>query len=44
MDVFEGIKKRRSVRSYEQTPVPVEKVVKVLEVARLAPSAGNIQP
>ena len=44
MDVFEVIQKRRSVRSYEPTPVPVEKLRKVLEAARLAPSAGNIQP
>ncbi|MDH5754904.1 MAG: nitroreductase family protein [Candidatus Bathyarchaeota archaeon] len=42
MDVFEAIQKRRSVRSYEPTPVPVEKLRKVLEAARLAPSAGNI--
>ncbi len=44
MDVFEVIQKRRSVRSYEPTPVPVEKLRKVLEAARLAPSAGNVQP
>ncbi|MEM0058484.1 MAG: nitroreductase family protein [Candidatus Bathyarchaeia archaeon] len=44
MDVFEVIQIRRSVRAYEQTPVPREKLAKVLEAARLAPSAGNIQP
>ena len=44
MDVFEAIKRRRSVRSYESTPVPIEKLRKVLEAARLAPSAGNVQP
>lgn len=44
MDVFEAIQKRKSVRSYESTPVPVEKLRKVLEAARLAPSAGNAQP
>ena len=44
MDVFEAIQKRRSIRSYEPTPVPIEKLRKVLEAARLAPSAGNIQP
>lgn len=44
MDVFEAIQKRRSVRSYEATPVPVEKLKKVLEAARLAPSSGNAQP
>lgn len=44
MDVFEAIQKRKSVRSYEPTPIPVEKLRKVLEAARLAPSAGNFQP
>jgi nitroreductase len=44
VDVSEVIQKRRSVRSYEPTPVPVEKLKTILEAARLAPSAGNIQP
>jgi len=44
LDIFEAIQKRRSVRSYEPTPVPIEKLRKLLEAARLAPSAGNIQP
>jgi len=44
LDVFETFQKRKSVRSYVQTPVPDEVLVKVLDAARLAPSAGNIQP
>jgi len=44
LDVFEAVEKRRSVRSYERKPVPVEKLRRVLEAARLAPSAGNVQP
>jgi nitroreductase len=44
MDVFEAIEKRRSIRNYEPTPVPEEKLLKILEAARLAPSAGNQQP
>ncbi|MEM1582273.1 MAG: nitroreductase family protein [Candidatus Bathyarchaeia archaeon] len=44
MDVFEAIQTRRSVRAYEPTPIPKEKLDKILEAARLAPSAGNIQP
>ena len=44
VDVSEVIQKRRSVRSYESTPVPVEKLKTVLGAARLAPSAGNVQP
>lgn len=44
MDCFEAIQKRRSVRSYEPIPVPIERLKAILEAARLAPSAGNIQP
>lgn len=44
MEVFEAVLKRRSIRAYEQKPVPKEKLMKILEAARLAPSAGNIQP
>jgi nitroreductase len=44
MDVFEAIQKRKSVRSYESTPVPKETLAKLLEAARMAPSARNMQP
>ena len=44
MDVFEVIKKRKSVRSYEDTPVAKETLMKLLEAARVAPSAKNVQP
>jgi nitroreductase len=44
MDVFEAIEKRISVRKYEPAPVPKEKLEKILEAARLAPSASNVQP
>ena len=44
MDVFEAIQERRSIRSYQDTPVPREKVEKILEAARLAPSANNREP
>ena len=44
MEVFEAIQKRQSVRSYLSDKVPIEKLMKILEAARLAPSAGNIQP
>ena len=43
MDVFEAIKTRRSVRKYQATPLPEEKLKKVLEAARFAPSAHNAQ-
>ena len=44
MDVFEAIKKRRSVRAYTSEEVTEKDVEKLIEAARLAPSAGNIQP
>jgi len=44
MDVFEVIRTRRSVRKYRPEPIPDEKMNMILEVARLAPSAGNRQP
>jgi nitroreductase len=44
MDAFEAIQKRRSVRSYESTPVPKETMAKLLEAARIVPSANNTQP
>jgi nitroreductase len=44
MDVFAVVQKRRSIRAYASTPVPNEKLEKILEAARLAPSAANIQP
>lgn len=44
MEVFEAIRRRRSVRAYARTPVPGERLGRILEAARLAPSAENIQP
>jgi nitroreductase len=43
MDVFDAIKGRRSIRRYSGQPVEDEKLQKVLEAARLAPSASNLQ-
>lgn len=43
MEVMEAITKRQSIRDYEDRPVPEEKLRKVLEAARLAPSASNRQ-
>ncbi|MDP2923186.1 MAG: nitroreductase family protein [Candidatus Omnitrophota bacterium] len=43
MDVFEAIKKRKSIRSYCDKPVEEVKITKILEAARLAPSASNRQ-
>lgn len=43
MDVFDAIKKRRSIRRYLPVPVEWEKVGMILDAGRLAPSAGNLQ-
>jgi len=44
MEVFEAIKKRRSVRRFDpKREVSGEQVEKLLEAARWAPSAGNLQ-
>lgn len=43
MDLFEAIAKRRSIRAYKNEPVPEEALTKILEAARIAPSAGNRQ-
>ena len=44
MNVFDAIKKRRSIRKYKEIVVEQEKLNTVLEAARLAPSADNKQP
>lgn len=44
MDFLELVSARRSVRSYEPRPVEQEKLERVLEAVRLAPSGSNRQP
>jgi nitroreductase len=44
MDVSKAIRDRRSVRSYAKKTIPKDLVLKVMEAARLAPSANNRQP
>jgi len=43
MDIYETIEKRYSVRSYLDRPVEEEKLQRILNAARLAPSARNRQ-
>ena len=43
MDVSQAIQLRRSVRAYQDRDIEKEKLYKVLEAARLAPSASNRQ-
>ena len=44
MDVLETIRNRRSIRNYSDKPVEDERLLNVLEAARLSPSAVNYQP
>jgi len=44
MNVIEAIKSRISIRKYKSEPIPDEDLIKILEAAQLAPSAGNRQP
>lgn len=43
MDVFNAISQRYSCRSYLDKPIATEKLDRILEAARLAPSARNFQ-
>lgn len=43
MSVFDTIKDRRSIRVYKGERIPKDKLEKLLEAARLAPSAANRQ-
>lgn len=44
MDFTELIKRRGSIRGYQSDPVEEEKLLAVLEAARIAPTAHNNQP
>jgi nitroreductase len=44
MNVFDIIQARKSTRGYESKPVPNDTIDKLLEAARVAPSASNVQP
>ena len=44
MDFFTLINKRESVRGYLDKQVEREKIIKIIEAARVAPSACNAQP
>lgn len=43
MDLFEAIKTRRSVRTYQDKPIEDEKLRFVLDAVRMAPSWANMQ-
>jgi nitroreductase len=44
LDAIKALKTRRSVRVYKEKPVPRELIEDIIDAARLAPSANNIQP
>lgn len=44
MDIYEIIKKRRTIRRFKQEKIPLELLEKFIDMARLAPSGANMQP
>jgi nitroreductase len=43
MDLYQAIKTRYSCRSYQSKPIEADKLERILESARIAPSAKNLQ-
>lgn len=43
MEFFEVVRRRHSIRAYQQCRVEEEKLYSILECANTAPSAGNLQ-
>lgn len=43
-DVIEAIEERRSIHGFEETSIPDATIGRLIESARLAPSAGNLEP
>jgi nitroreductase len=44
MHTFKTILKRRSIRRFKKRPIPYKKLIQLVNAARLAPSAANLQP
>ncbi len=44
MNVDEALKKRISIRAFKPDPLPEALVREIIDVARFAPSGGNVQP
>ena len=44
MEALEAIRTRRSIRSFTEKPVSREIIEQLIDCARLAPSANNLQP
>lgn len=43
MDVEDAIKKRRTIRRFTQDPIPLDTLKKLIDLARVAPMANNMQ-
>jgi nitroreductase len=43
MDLEEAIYKRRTIRRFKQDPIPLENLKKLIDYARIAPAATNVQ-
>lgn len=43
MEITEAIRSRRSIRKYQDRPIEQEKLLRVLDTGRMAPSARNLQ-
>ena len=44
MTVYNLILKRRTIRKFENRPIEKEKIIKMVNAARVAPSGANLQP
>ncbi|MFC1724124.1 nitroreductase family protein [candidate division KSB1 bacterium] len=44
MDIYEVINKRRTIRKFQQKPIPEDILKKLINTARIAPSGSNMQP
>jgi nitroreductase len=44
MNVTDAIRSRMSCRAFRDTPVPIETIRSMLDVAKQSPSGGNLQP
>ena len=44
MQTFEAMALRRSIRKFRPEPVPGDVLTKIVEISRLYPTGGNLQP
>jgi nitroreductase len=44
MDIYEAVRERTSIRAYKPDPIEEDKLERILDAARLAPSGKNGQP